>query len=356
MEYSDLEKLFFIESPYGGFPADLTPEKVSGWHSDHPVFRELLEEIRPQLYIEVGTWLGASAIHVAEQLQEMGLGTPVLCIDTWLGAREFWDDIEKNQRYHDLAVNFGYPRIYYQFLANVIHRNQQGRILPLPQTSIIAGRILKDKQVKADMVYIDASHDAGDVYLDLVAYWELLNPGGIIFGDDFDEYWPGVVGDVKDFSRDVGQSIEEREGFWIIRKTATPEILAGDSSSIPGNRIVRLEHERKTIAEELDVMTRRAGHFYEQMVALEKFIEDSSNDGGDTARTLTELKKERDRLEKTARFFYEKKSGLELHNVQLEQRVKELQLINMNLSASEEKLRQELIALRKSIAHGKQSS
>ena len=64
---------------------------------------------------------------------------------------------------------------------------------------------------------------------------------------------------------------------------------------------------------------------------------------------IDHLRKERDTLEKTARFFHDKKRGVELHNEQLEQLVKDLQATNLRLLASEEKLRQDLISLRKSL-------
>jgi cephalosporin hydroxylase len=349
--FEQLERLFFIVSPYNNFPLDLHPEKVTGWHSQHPVFRELLESIRPKLYIEVGTWLGASAIHAADQLEELGLETPVICIDTWLGAQEFWTDIEKDPRYQDLQVSFGYPQVYYQFLANIMHRKHDKRILPLPQTSIIASRILAEKGISADLIYVDASHDGGDVYRDLEAYWRLLNPGGAIFGDDFDEFWPSLVRDVKDFAQDIGESVCERDGFWVIKKPVREIETGMVTGSGKSKQISRLESERESLCAQLDIMTRRAGHFFERVVELEKYIEEGSQQGRDTLLDVESLRKERDALKKTASYYFDKAEGMERHNEQLESRIKGLQETNLKLASKEEQHRQEIIRLRQ-IANG----
>lgn len=209
---------FHRSSPYADFDPTAYPEQVEGWHSRSPLFHALLEAVQPRLYIEVGSWLGASALHVAAWLDANRPHCPILCIDTWLGAREFWEDIAHDPRHEALRLRHGYPGVYYQFLANVLHHKAEGRIVPLPQTSLSAARLLAGRSVEADLIYIDASHEPGDVLADLKAYWPLLRPGGTLFGDDYDAYWPGVVEDVQGFAAEARLSVETREGFWILRK------------------------------------------------------------------------------------------------------------------------------------------
>ena len=96
----------------------------------------------------------------------------------------------------------GYPTVYYQFLANVMHKNLEDIIIPFPQASALAARFLLLNNVKADMIYIDASHDEEDVYNDINNYWHLLKQNGVIFGDDYDEFWPGVKLGVNNFVAD----------------------------------------------------------------------------------------------------------------------------------------------------------
>lgn len=170
------------------FPYATYPRDMQGWGSNAPIFGELIAETRPRLIIEVGTWKGASALHMASICSNIPLPTQILCVDTWLGAYEFIGAISSER---DLQRSYGWPHVYYQFLANVMYEAQMDRIIPFPQTSLIAARYLWHHQVRADLIYIDGSHDADDVAADIRAYWPLLRRGGVLFGDDY-ESWPDV--------------------------------------------------------------------------------------------------------------------------------------------------------------------
>jgi len=52
------------------------------------------------------------------------------------------------------------------------------------RSSLIAARWFAAAGFQADLVYLDASHDADDVYADIKAWWSNLRPGGVLFGDD----------------------------------------------------------------------------------------------------------------------------------------------------------------------------
>lgn len=168
-----------------GFDPDPYPDDVQGWGSDAPLFAELIGETQPRLIIEVGTWKGASALHMASVCDALDLPTRIVCVDTWLGAYEFIGAAEAER---DLRRRWGCPTIYEQFLANVVRAGQTRRIIPFPQTSLIASRYLWHHQVRADLIYIDASHDFDDVSADIRAYWRLLRRGGVLFGDDYESF------------------------------------------------------------------------------------------------------------------------------------------------------------------------
>lgn len=177
-------------NPYAGFNAHDYPLDLQGWNGDAPIFDLLIGQIRPQLIIEVGSWKGQSAITMGRSLLRHGLRASILCIDTWLGAIEFWTDQHDPTRYISLRHKHGYPTVYYQFLANVVHCGLQDVIIPFPQTSAIAARWLAQQGIRAEMIYIDGSHDEPDVRADLDNYWPLLADGGYLFGDDIN--WPSV--------------------------------------------------------------------------------------------------------------------------------------------------------------------
>ena len=83
---------------------------------ESPAFRELVLQARPKLIVEVGTWKGASAIRLAEEVESAGLAAQILCIDTWLGALEFWTAQDDPERYQSLQLKHGWPQVFYQFM------------------------------------------------------------------------------------------------------------------------------------------------------------------------------------------------------------------------------------------------
>jgi predicted O-methyltransferase YrrM len=110
--------------------------------------------------------------------------------------------------------------LYFQFLANVMHAGMHEFIVPFPNTSAIAARWLLKHEIQADLVYIDASHDEADVYNDMVDYWKTLRPGGVMFGDDWSPYWPGVVNAATRFSSERGLALHTEDVNWLLIKPA----------------------------------------------------------------------------------------------------------------------------------------
>jgi hypothetical protein len=165
-----------LPNPYDGFPFHDHPLDLQGG-ADAPVFRQVLTDVSPEVVVEVGTWKGATAVRMAGLAQELGLPTAIVCVDTWLGSLEHLAGDTAEWRLP--PRRFGYPTLYFQFLANVLHSGAADRIVPLPNTSANAARWLARVGVRADVVYLDASHEEDDVYQDLCLYWPLLRPGGV---------------------------------------------------------------------------------------------------------------------------------------------------------------------------------
>ena len=187
-------------------------EQVQGWNSYGAIFQELISEKRPDTIIEVGTWLGASAINMAKIIKQLGLNTKIYCVDTWLGAEEFWTWAKET---YERNLNFknGYPQIYFDFLSNVVKHQVQDVITPIPNTSHIGSRILKHYNIKADLIYIDGSHDYSDVKQDINDFRELLNPNGIMFGDDIG--WGSVKQAVDEIL--INQYEIKENNYWVYR-------------------------------------------------------------------------------------------------------------------------------------------
>lgn len=200
---------------YAGFDYQALSFDPAGWGSQSSAFASLIAELRPRLIIEVGTWKGGSALHMADLLEKQGSTAKLLCIDTWLGALEFWSDQSDAERFQSLECRHGYPSVYYRFLANVCHAGHQARIVPFPLPSSTAALWLLRTNVRAEMIYIDGSHEEEDVYQDLLDYQRLVAPGGVLLGDDW--AWTGVRHAVERFAREEGLTIEHREDKWLLR-------------------------------------------------------------------------------------------------------------------------------------------
>lgn len=199
---------------YEGFDFQSYPEDLAGWGGDSGAFNELIGETKPEFIIEVGSWKGASAVTMADALLFHGIEGRILCIDTWLGALEFWSDQNDPERFQALECIHGYPSVYYRFLANVCHRGHQQRIVPFSLPSTAAALWLLRTNLRADLIYIDGSHEEEDVYQDLLDYHMLLKPGGRIFGDDWG--WSGVQAAVERFASEEKLPIRHLYDKWIL--------------------------------------------------------------------------------------------------------------------------------------------
>ena len=173
---------------------------LSGWKDStfDIIFREQIISIynsvkRPLVIIEVGTWKGLSAITMAQIAKDLNIPIVVVCVDTWLGAPEFWTwGLNDPSRGISLQKINGYPTVYYTFIKNVIQTQCEKYIAPFPISSNEAVDIFSFYSIKADLIYVDASHEYEAVKNDITRYTTLLGPEGCIFGDDYCTNWPGV--------------------------------------------------------------------------------------------------------------------------------------------------------------------
>lgn len=185
-----IRDLFHAGDIYAGFTPRLDAV-LHGWNDHSAIFNQLLGP-DARLVVEVGTWLGASALHLCNAASN----AEVVCIDTWLGALEMRGEKRDPDRYLRLKCVNGYPTLYWEFLSNVVRAGKQHQVTPMPFPSLIALRWLKQHGMSPDLIYVDGSHDEPDVRADIAAALE-LNPG-VVCGDDFQPGWPGVMAAVTD--------------------------------------------------------------------------------------------------------------------------------------------------------------
>jgi predicted O-methyltransferase YrrM len=183
----------YVRSEPGKAGDDTLPD---GWGSSHPYFKQFIEELRPRVIVEIGTWLGGSAVHMGRLLRAAGLNDScVICIDTWLGSSEHY--LYEPGKSHLKLVN-GRATFYEDFMRNVVQHGVQDLILPFSITSVSAVHVLRELNCIPDLVYLDGDHSARGFRADLDLYWDLLRPGGVLIGDDFD--WEDVQTNVINFA------------------------------------------------------------------------------------------------------------------------------------------------------------
>lgn len=128
--------------------------------------------------LEIGSYEGASALWQMENILT-NKQARLTCVDTWQGSDEHkkyaWDCFDMN----------AYTEKFFDH--NLRPFVDSGRVIKKRGTSMEILQQLKTEQEKFDFIYVDGSHHADDVYRDGVAAFELLNPGGIIIFDDYDE-------------------------------------------------------------------------------------------------------------------------------------------------------------------------
>lgn len=108
--------------------------------------------------------------------------------------------------------------MYEKFLKNVKKAGFDEVITPFRLPSFSAAHVIKCFSLHADFIFIDADHEYFAVKQDLYIFSQLLNEGGILFGDDWSENWPGVKKAVIEFAEENGLKLLDRleDQTWVI--------------------------------------------------------------------------------------------------------------------------------------------
>lgn len=149
---------------------------ASGWFNHGEQILALVEQHRPKMCVEVGTWLGASAIPVARAIRRWG-GT-VTCVDTWSG------DVYRAPAQPDP------PLMITGCARNMVQAGVSANVRLIPAASLDAAAWWTEP---IDYLYLDADHTYASVLADLRAWVPHVRSGGLILGDDYgSDLYPGV--------------------------------------------------------------------------------------------------------------------------------------------------------------------
>jgi len=170
------------------FPWSITQQQLVQW-VDPMIERAIVEE-RPMVVIEIGVLYGGTSISIAERIHShltqdslLRENSTVISVDTWLGDMAMWNNRDFQKQVH--AQGGAVYDEYNCYAQNVQLSVAQDMIVPLRLPSSIAARLLYQKGVLADLIYVDGSHDFEDVLGDLNRFKYLLTSCGQLFGDDF---------------------------------------------------------------------------------------------------------------------------------------------------------------------------
>ncbi len=157
---------------------------LQGWHSDRPIFRRLLETVKPKVHFELGCWKGASLINCVKIAKELKL-------DTHFYAVDFWSPDVVIQGSHGLRDQFDF---------NLRAMDCADRVTTMQMGTRQAAREFHRIGLTAQSIYVDADHTYEGALADMEDFYPLLDKGGVMFGDDVFEI-PTVREAVEEFCR-----------------------------------------------------------------------------------------------------------------------------------------------------------
>lgn len=153
-------------------------EFTNTWFDDtaRPVWTHLIPQLSPARILEIGSYEGASACFLINQLagkQRIELH----CVDSWIGGPEHratdMTEVEARFRRNLERATAAFPdRVDLH-----VHKGPSDRRLAMLLADAKAGYF--------DFVYVDGSHLAPDVLCDAVLAFRLLKVGGVMAFDDY---------------------------------------------------------------------------------------------------------------------------------------------------------------------------
>lgn len=205
----------------------------------------VLEQIgsKPKSLLEIGSFWGDTAIAFAKELN-----IPVVCVDTWLGGLAVWKDtaptgflmhdlnrtlfakvmrrLSRSNRWFRKEIPPA-QKFFRQFASNVFSSGAVDKITSIRLPSPTAMRLLLARGLRFDAIYVDASHDYMDVFMDIALARALTTEEGFVFGDDFQS--PDVRDAVFDYCTEnnlefgtlptIRSDGGAKRSYWFIRPT-----------------------------------------------------------------------------------------------------------------------------------------
>jgi predicted O-methyltransferase YrrM len=161
-------------------------QQIPHWFDFEDVYRDAIARAPSSaVMLELGVYEGASLAFLAVESE-------------WSGKRIAIHGVDK----------FDWPAGVFDRVNGWIAREKLGKAITLHKAfTHEAASAFADRSV--DFIFVDAGHDSGSVYRDLVTYYPKLKPGGWMAGHDWCDEFPGVEKACKAFFPQVGRRVEQ---------------------------------------------------------------------------------------------------------------------------------------------------
>lgn len=139
-----------------------------------PVWRNIVADMKPRKFLEIGTYEGQAAVFMAETCAPLG-GFEMTCIDTWTGGID-----------NDPAVMGAVEERFDRNMAQA-QAKHLFKLRKMKSDSVEALALLLSEGAAGsfDVSYVDASHQAPDALADAILAFKLTRVGGVIAFDDY---------------------------------------------------------------------------------------------------------------------------------------------------------------------------
>jgi len=189
-----------IPEPYASI--NTLPFYMLGFFSpeNQKKLEHFIKTYEPKTIVELGCWMGTTtsfmALLMPKDSKIYSIDYFDDSIDPYLKARE---DLSKKT-----------TELYQQFLSNMRHYQLCNKVIPVKMGTIEAANSLN---IKADLIYIDASMEEELVFKDIMAWYPKLNKQGILCGNNW--LWcTGIQNGVTRAAQELGRKIIVEQNFW----------------------------------------------------------------------------------------------------------------------------------------------